>query len=247
MGIIIMIRPLFEKFSRVLFRQGFNNNKYLAFNIIDEYVNTKIADLGFIGKLISSIESAQYINRHMSQSKTFDSPYDLLTYSIESVSIDGLFLEFGVYNGNSINQIAKIVNDEVHGFDSFNGLPETWRSEFEVGSFDKKGEPPMVLDNVILHQGLFHETLPSFASINKDKSIAFLHIDCDIYSSTKVIFDLLGHMIKPNTIIVFDEYFNYPSWQKHEHKAFMEFTDSRKISYQYIAYNKMHQQVAVKI
>lgn len=105
----------------------------------------------------------------------------------------------------------------------------------------------MVLDNVILHQGLFHETLPSFASINKDKSIAFLHIDCDIYSSTKVIFDLLGHMIKPNTIIVFDEYFNYPSWQKHEHKAFMEFTDSRKISYQYIAYNKMHQQVAVKI
>lgn len=242
-----MIRSLFNKIARVLFREGLNSNKNLAFDIIEEYANKKITDIAFMRKTISAIESAQYTNRHMSKCKVFDSPKKLLTYAIEHVSIDGLFLEFGVYNGDSVNHIANIVNKEVHGFDSFHGLPETWRSEYEVGIFDKRGELPKVLNNVILHQGLFHETLPSFASINKDNSIAFLHIDSDIYSSAKVIFDLLGHMIKPNTIIVFDEYFNYPSWHEHEHKAFMEFTHSRKINFQYLAYNKIHEQVAVKI
>ena len=46
------------------------------------------------------------------------------------------------------------------------------------------------------------------------------NIDCDIYSSTKDIFDIAGDRINPGCIIVFDEYINYPSWEQHEFKAF---------------------------
>lgn len=72
-------------------------------------------------------------------------------------------------------------------------------------------------------------------------------MDCDIYSSTKTIFEFCDDRIKKGTIIVFDEYFNYPNWQEHEFKAFQEFTKSNNIRYEYIGYVKEFEQVAVKI
>jgi hypothetical protein len=55
-------------------------------------------------------------------------------------------------------------------------------------------------------------------------------------------------MIKPGTIIVFDEYYNYPTATEHEYKAFMEFMASRSdINLEYIAYNPVHEQVAIQI
>jgi hypothetical protein len=53
--------------------------------------------------------------------------------------------------------------------------------------------------------------------------IALLHIDCDLYSSTKTIFELLSDRIVPGTVIVFDELVNYPAFKKHEVLAFYEF------------------------
>jgi hypothetical protein len=74
-----------------------------------------------------------------------------------------------------------------------------------------------------------------------------MHIDCDLYQSTKTIFSLLADYIKAGTIIHFDEYYNYSGWEMHEHKAFEEFIKQQNLKYEYIAYNAMHQQVTVKI
>jgi hypothetical protein len=49
------------------------------------------------------------------------------------------------------------------------------------------------------------------------------------------------------TVIVFDEYFNYPGWENHEFKAFQEFVEQTNLKYEYLAYNRRHEQVAVKI
>jgi hypothetical protein len=49
------------------------------------------------------------------------------------------------------------------------------------------------------------------------------------------------------TIIIFDEYFNYPGWEVGEFKAFAEFVAEKNVSYRYIAYVPNHQQVAVVI
>lgn len=51
-----------------------------------------------------------------------------LKYVFENMKLqhkpDTLWLEFGVANGKTINYISKFTNDKVHGFDSFEGLPE---------------------------------------------------------------------------------------------------------------------------
>lgn len=55
-------------------------------------------------------------------------------------------------------------------------------------------------------------------------------------------------MVKPGTIIVFDEYYGYPAFKKHEFKAFQEFINTREdLSFRYLAYNPVHEQVVIKI
>jgi hypothetical protein len=49
----------------------------------------------------------------------------------------------------------------------------------------------------------------------------------------------------PGTIIVFDEYFNYPNWEEHEYKAFQEFIGESGLGYRYLGFAR--QQVAVRI
>lgn len=190
--------------------------------------------------------TADYVLRNMPCVNQFDSPLDLLTFAISKVLLDGLFLEFGVYSGHTINHISNLKKEQIfYGFDSFEGLPEDWRSGFKKGAFAKNDLPP-VNDNVKLVKGWFNETLPSFI-LEHPQRCAFIHIDCDIYSSTKTIFENLAKQIEADTIIVFDEYFNYPNWEEHEFKAFQEFVEKYNVKYEYIGYVEPFEQVAVRI
>ena len=103
---------------------------------------------------------------------------------------------------------------------------------------------PRVRSNVVLHKGWFDQTLPIWLKQNVGP-ISFAHIDCDLYSSTKTIFDLLGRRLTKGSIVVFDEYFGYPNWQAHEFKAFREFVEANGISYDYIGYARI--QTAIRI
>jgi hypothetical protein len=134
----------------------------------------------------------------------------------------------------------------IFGFDSFEGLPEDWRGPFSSGVFSRGGQLPVVPANVHLVKGWFDEVLPGFAAAHLGPA-ALLHVDCDLYSSTKCIFRELGDRIHPGTVIVFDEYFDYPGWEEHEHRAFAEFVAASGLGYRYIAYNRLHEQVAVVI
>lgn len=97
---------------------------------------------------------------------------------------------------------------------------------------------------MILHIGPFTETLLGFLAANADP-VAFAHIDCDLCSSTRTVLDLLGDRLIAGSVVVFDEYFNYPSWRRHEFKAFREFVTVRKITYRYLCWG--YQQAAVMI
>ena len=95
--------------------------------------------------------------------------------------------------------------------------------------------------------GWFDRTLPTFLDRFPDKPVAFLHVDCDLYSSTQTIFAQLKSRIVPGTVIVFDEYFNYPGWEGHEYQAFAEFIQHTRLHYKYLGLVPNHQQVCVKI
>ena len=156
-------------------------------------------------------------------------------------------MEFGVFQGHSIQIISeKFFDRNVVGFDSFEGLPENWRPGFAKGSFDCKGQLPLVRTNVTLIKGWFNKTIPNWLKNNKN-NISFVHIDCDLYSSTKTILSLLVGRISSGTVIVFDEFFNYPGWQDGEFKAFMEWVKDNGVNYDYIALMPSDERVAIKI
>jgi hypothetical protein len=122
------------------------------------------------------------------------------------VKLDGLYLEFGVYQGMTINYIARLFpTQKIYGFDSWQGLPENW-NQFPKGSYSTNGVIPEVPPNVELISGLFEDTLPEFIKDYPDTKTAFVHIDSDLYSSAKTIFKYFGHTFVHGTVIVFDEY-----------------------------------------
>ena len=200
-----------------------------------------------LAKLASAISSSQYAQAHMRKARRCRSGMELLSFCIERVSVPGLYLEFGVFSGKSINHTAGCAPDRTfYGFDSFEGLPETWRPGFKKGAFTLESLPP-VRENVQLVPGWFDRSLPAFCDAHPDEPIAFLHVDCDLYSSTQTIFAHLRTRIVPGTIIAFNEYFNYAGWEQHEVKAFAEFCSAWGVKYEYIALVAHHQQVAVRI
>jgi len=149
-----------------------------------------------------------------------------------------LWLEFGVASGRTINYISSFTTDKVYGFDSFEGLPEKWRDGFEKGAFNMDGNMPQVNANVELIKGWFDATLPAFIK-SQNKKVSFLHLDADLYSSTKFILNLLKDYIDEECIVVFDELVNYPGFdlETGELKAFYEFITENKVDYEWIGMN----------
>ncbi len=207
-------------------------------------------DLAFDVRLHAKREAVSYIVEHMQAAMMRRDRFDLLRFALSRAPAQGLVLEFGVEKGLSITCLAQALQRQptprlVHGFDSFEGLPEDWAGTAESrGAFDRRGQLPKTPANVKLHVGWFDATLPAFLA-STDEKVALLHVDCDIYSSTKTIFDLLADRIKPGTVIVFDEYFNYPGWRQHEYKAFQEFCAAHQRHYSYLGYAGEKGHVAV--
>ncbi|MFO1039693.1 MAG: TylF/MycF/NovP-related O-methyltransferase [Geminicoccaceae bacterium] len=191
--------------------------------------------------------TAEYITARMTSARLCSCREEVLDIALERMPGEGLICEFGVFEGQTITYLAQHSPDRrLFGFDSFEGLPEDWRGPFERGVFDLKGRLPRVPSNVELIKGWFSATLPGFVGAHPGP-LALLHVDCDLYSSTRCILDHLGERIVPGTIIVFDEYFDYPGWEDHEFRAFREFVVDHGVSYRYLAYNRLHEQVAVEI
>ena len=194
-------------------------------------------------------DSVKYICENASNSVMLGNRKQLLKFALKeyvknSEYKDKLFLEFGTYKGELINFCSSLMPEvKFYGFDSFEGLQETL-STWKKGRFNLKGKLPKVNDNVSLIKGYFNETLPKFLEEHKEKA-SFIHIDCDLYSSTKTVFDNIYDRIVPNTVIQFDEYYNYPGWRNHEFKAFQEFCKKYNVEYEYIGIS--YTQVAVVI
>lgn len=199
-------------------------------------------DLLAYASIAAALESADYYVAHMLTARAFPTDLDLLRHAAGIAPQNGLVLEFGVASGRTLTCLAEARGGPVYGFDSFDGLPEDWRTGFPRGTF--AGAAPQVPDNAELVQGLFAQTLPAFLAAHEGP-VALVHVDCDLYASTRDIFAALGERLGPGSVIVFDEYFNYPGWKVNEFKAFREFTTERAIAYRYEGFVPTHQQVCV--
>jgi predicted O-methyltransferase YrrM len=185
----------------------------------------------------ATIAAADFVNKSMPDALYCADKFDHLTYALGQAP-EGLALEFGVFKGTTINHLARLAPDRrFFGFDSFTGLPESWAgARYSAINFDRKGRRPKVADNVTLIEGWFEETLPGFLSSHADP-VGFVHVDCDIYSSTKTVLELLAPRLRQGAIIAFDEFFNYKGYELHEYKAFFEFVERFAVAHRFIAYS----------
>ena len=225
------LMPLFKRtLSEFLFRRF----------VLKHYGSNLLVDL----QLDAKRDTLEYVKANMADAPYFEKHPKLVRYVVEAANLPGLYLEFGVGRGKSIRWIGSHADRTVHGFDSFDGIPEYWNGN-PVGAFAQK-QLLKVPDNVKFEIGMFDATIGPFLEQNSDP-ISLLHVDCDLYSSTVTILDELGSRLQPGAIVLFDEYYNFPRWQQHEHKAFQEFVERNGVEYEYIAYSVTGQQVAARI
>jgi hypothetical protein len=166
----------------------------------------------------------------------------------------GLYLEFGVHVGTSMRELLHILEDrpvyKVYGFDVFTKeMPDDFTEFWERGIFVLQPEAVPKFDSrVEIIEGYYEDTLIPFLEKHTEP-VAFIHMDSDIYSSTKYILNTLSdyNRIQTGTIIQFDDLFirekNY--WYNGEYLAFTEWIKERGLSYRYLS--KYVTQVLVQI
>jgi hypothetical protein len=189
--------------------------------------------------------SAAFFRSELSDAVAHFHKHDTLRAALAQAPREGLFLEFGVASGSTLRVITDAAPaGSVHGFDCFEGLPEHWRSGFTVGMFATAELPDVPGAELVV--GLFDQTLPDFLE-QHDAPVAFLHLDADLYSSTRTVLQALAPRMVPGTVIVFDEYFNFPGWEAHEHRAWTEFIQETGLQFEYLGFTADDEQVAMRL
>lgn len=186
--------------------------------------------------------SIEYHDQRMQHVRSYASDLRMHRAISGQVLQGGLIMEFGVATGRSIRHWASIFpTHDIYGFDGFEGIYQDWNG-MPAGTFAQR--PPAVPSNVHLVVGRFDQTLPEWLAAHPGYA-SLIHIDCDLYQATCDVFDNLRSRIKSGTIIVFDEYWNYPTWQQHEFRAWQE----QGIPYEYIGHvhGGNYQPVAVRV
>ena len=223
--------------------------------------NTDVMNIRRVARELSTVDTWRYMEtKDLEDLKDCVTDYDLYEW-VTTTQLDpsltvGLVLEFGTATGRTLNQFAYwLPNQIIFGFDSWQGLPEKF-NDLPAGHF---AQPlPEVLPNCRLVQGWFGArpaqdqsgiaefTAREFAKVRKEP-IKLLHLDADLYSSTKTVLDVFANQIVPGTVILFNEYWNHPTWKKHEFKAWQEHCKAHGVKYEYIGYASDHQEVAIRV
>ncbi len=146
-----------------------------------------------------------------------------------------LYLEFGVAHGETMGYWSKQLKHPgslLHGFDSFEGLPEAG-GPWSKGQFTSGGLIPQIDDlRVRFFKGWFDQVLPGYSPPPHNALVIFM--DADLYSSTIYVLRVLRPYFKPGVYLYFDE-FNH---NEHEPKAFDEFTKESGLRFKLVSADK---------
>jgi hypothetical protein len=146
--------------------------------------------------------------------------------------LPGIALEFGVYRGRSLRHAARQQRKrKFFGFDSFQGLPPDGRPDWQIDFATTL--LPKVPANCRLIPGWFADTIPAFLR-EDDSDIAFVGIDCDVYSSAREVLLGLATRLRPGTILYFDELINYDTFLWNEMLALFEFLEATGLGVEWI-------------
>ncbi len=201
-----------------------------------------------VARLIAAVEAAQFFQEHFPLAENRFKKEPLLRYACSLADHEGDVLEFGVGKGRTLRILCELFPDQpVYAFDSFEGLPTDWTHDRRQGRYETGGRPPDNLpDNAEVFVGMFADQLPRYLQ-RSSAEVRLIHLDCDLYESAREVLFGLAPRLVPGSVIVFDEYLNYPGWKQHEYKAFTEFTETFGKSFEYVGFASSYLSVAVRI
>lgn len=157
----------------------------------------------------------------------------LIELLLTTKGVQGAVAEIGVFHGGCLEAIAKQCQDwdprpGIVGYDTFSGLPKPLDYEFHnQGEFEadevevrRRFEP---YPNVQLIRGVF----PDSHRFAHAKLFRFVHLDVDLYDSTKKALPFIWTLLNENGVLVCDDY----QWHKTPGvtKAIDEFMETFKI------------------
>lgn len=166
--------------------------------------------------------------------------------------VPGDFMECGVFGGLSLALLAKGATFDpkgmtrrIVGIDTFDGLPPseeahvrwvagdcariaTWHPLAEPGApvtsdLTRRLFAACGLEAPLLHEGPFDRVIPSIVpSVHPE--VALLHVDCDLYESTRDMLAGVAPALQDGTVVLFDDWFHYKGHpNRGEARAFREF------------------------
>lgn len=160
---------------------------------------------------------------------------------LKVAELPNVFFEFGCHSGRTYSATllaSKFLNFELenYAFDSFEGLPKTTKEEdgyFSTGTFNTskedfvkivKDRTGISLNDNQLIEGYYEKSLTNQLSETLPKSVGFIHIDVDLYSSTVTVLDFIKKFLVSGTVILFDDWYCFPPGKEMgERRAFNEF------------------------
>jgi hypothetical protein len=155
-----------------------------------------------------------------------DEAYQLLSCARNTGKVEGDIAEVGVYRGGSARLICEVRgNRALYLFDTFEGLPDARTGDERFGAgqyaapFEKVQAYLSPFRNVHLLKGLF----PATAGPIMDKHFSFVHLDVDLYESTRDSLAFFYPRVNRGGIILIHDYL----WAEGVRKAVHEFCDSR--------------------
>tara|TARA_B100001540_G_scaffold306677_1_gene319021 strand:+ start:948 stop:1604 length:657 start_codon:yes stop_codon:yes gene_type:complete len=142
-------------------------------------------------------------------------------------NLPGDILEFGVFKGSSLIRFMTFrsilennYSRKIYGFDTFNKFPSQKRRDDKKlrKNFTKDAGNPITkkklneillekkFENFELIEGDVLKTLDKFLKKNPNLKISLLHLDMDVYNSTKFVINKLKDKIVKKGIILVDDY-----------------------------------------
>jgi hypothetical protein len=194
-------------------------------------------------------ETVNHFKEHIKKSIIFTNGLKIREYAIKTSLLNDknqeyYYLEFGVWKGNSSNFFSTFLN-KLYCFDSFEGLKENWVGTSEiVGTMSLDKKIPKLNTNVEPIVGWVEDTLDDFLKKHNPK-INFVHLDMDTYSPTRFTLEKIKPYLVKNSIIIFDELYNYHGWREGEFKALKEVFNENEFKYE--AFNLNSKQCVIQI
>lgn len=166
-------------------------------------------------------------------------PFTRVMEYVNLCNVAGDICEFGTYNGftaHLLSQLMKPLHQRMYLYDSWEGFPEItsidkYCKEVEDGLWKQgdckvaEGVEGKIFDTInavipgrlSMVKGFYTEQTPV------PEKIALLHIDCDLYTSTKMALKICAPKLTDGAVILFDDFNNnLASNQFGERRAFAE-------------------------